>query len=132
MSVEIPGAVVGAPKLFLRLEGLAIAVAAVFFYERFGGSWALFAVLILAPDLTFLAYLLSPRAGATAYNAAHTTLGPLAVLAAAAWLGFPLGEHIALIFLTHVGFDRALAYGLKYPSAFGDTHLGRIGDDCGA
>jgi hypothetical protein len=38
-----------------------------------------------------------------------------------------MGEHIALIWLAHIGFDRALAYGLKYPVAFGDTHLGRIG-----
>lgn len=123
----MPGAVVGAPKLLLRLEGLAIAMGAVFLYARLGGSWALFALLLLAPDLTFLAYLFSPRAGAAVYDGAHTTLGPLGVLAAAAWLGSPLGEHIALIFLAHIGFDRALAYGLKYPSAFGDTHLGRIG-----
>ena len=27
----------------------------------------------------------------------------------------------------HVGLDRALGYGLKYPSGFGDTHLGAIG-----
>ncbi|MFZ0729613.1 MAG: DUF4260 family protein [Methylovirgula sp.] len=62
-----------------------------------------------------------------AYNAAHPTLGPLAVFAAPAWLGSLIAEHIALIFLAHVGFDRALAYGLRYPTSFGDTHLGRIG-----
>jgi hypothetical protein len=38
-----------------------------------------------------------------------------------------MGEDIALIWLAHVGFDRALGYGLKYATAFGDTHLGRIG-----
>ena len=26
-----------------------------------------------------------------------------------------------------IGIDRALGYGLKFPTAFGDTHLGRIG-----
>ncbi|MGC2141572.1 MAG: DUF4260 family protein [Methylovirgula sp.] len=62
-----------------------------------------------------------------AYNAAHPTLGPLAVFAAPAWLGSLIAEYIALIFMAHVGFDRALAYGLKYPTSFGDTHLGRIG-----
>jgi Domain of unknown function (DUF4260) len=127
MSAEIPGAVGGAPKLLLRLEGLAMAAGAVFFYERLGGSGLFFAVLFFVPDLTFFAYLLSPRAGAIAYNAAHTTLGPLAVLTAAAWFGSHVGELIALIWLAHVGFDRALGYGLKYPTAFGDTHLGRIG-----
>jgi Domain of unknown function (DUF4260) len=33
----------------------------------------------------------------------------------------------AILLLTHVGFDRALGYGLKYAAAFGHTHLGRIG-----
>jgi hypothetical protein len=121
------GAVVGAPRLILRLEGAALSLAAAFFYGRLGGSWILFAVLFLAPDLTFLAYLFSPRAGAIAYNAAHAILGPLALLVLGAWLGSPISEHIALIWLAHVGFDRALGYGLKYTTGFADTHLGRIG-----
>jgi len=28
----------------------------------------------------------------------------------------------------HIGFDRALGYGLKYSKGFGYTHLGRIGN----
>jgi hypothetical protein len=127
VNAALPGAVIGAPKLFLRLESLALAAGAAFFYWQFGGSWILFAVLFFAPDLTFLAYLLSPRAGAIAYNAVHTILGPLVVLVAGAWFGSAAAEHVALIWLAHVGFDRALAYGLKYASAFADTHLGRIG-----
>ena len=39
----------------------------------------------------------------------------------------PLAEAVGLIWLAHVGIDRALGFGLKYASAFGDTHLGRIG-----
>ena len=34
---------------------------------------------------------------------------------------------IAMIWLAHIGFDRALGYGLKYASGFGFTLLGRIG-----
>jgi hypothetical protein len=33
----------------------------------------------------------------------------------------------ALIWIAHIGIDRALGYGLKYATGFGDTHLGRIG-----
>jgi hypothetical protein len=33
---------------------------------------------------------------------------------------------IALIWTAHISFDRALGYGLKYFSAFGDTHLGQL------
>jgi hypothetical protein len=33
----------------------------------------------------------------------------------------------AVLLVAHVGMDRAFGYGLKYPTAFQDTHLGRIG-----
>ena len=33
---------------------------------------------------------------------------------------------LALIWLTHIGVDRAVGYGLKYPSGFKDTHLQRV------
>ncbi len=32
-----------------------------------------------------------------------------------------------LSMLAHIGMDRALGYGLKYPTSFQDTHLGRFG-----
>ncbi len=35
-------------------------------------------------------------------------------------------DRIALIWLTHIGVDRALGYGLRYPSGFKDTHLQRL------
>ena len=34
---------------------------------------------------------------------------------------------IAMIWLAHIGIDRALGYGLKYFDGFAFTHLGRIG-----
>ena len=41
--------------------------------------------------------------------------------------GVPIAAAGGLIWTAHIGFDRALGYGLKYPTGFGDTHLGRIG-----
>ncbi len=35
---------------------------------------------------------------------------------------------VALVWLAHIGFDRALGYGLKYAEGFGFTHLGRLGN----
>jgi hypothetical protein len=32
----------------------------------------------------------------------------------------------ALIWLAHIGLDRTLGYGLKYPTFFEDTHLQRV------
>jgi hypothetical protein len=37
-----------------------------------------------------------------------------------------VATQVALIWVAHVGVDRALGYGLKYPSAFKDTHLQRV------
>src|ERR1700737_3136180 len=124
---SIVGAVAGLPRILLRLEGAALAVGAVYMYQRVGGNWWLFAALILAPDLSMLAYLAGSRPGAIAYNALHVTLGPLIC----AGLGFLLPSFdlisIALIWAAHIGVDRALGYGLKYEAGFGFTHLGRIG-----
>ena len=35
--------------------------------------------------------------------------------------------HMAAIWTAHIAMDRALGYGLKLPTGFTDTHLGRIG-----
>jgi hypothetical protein len=34
--------------------------------------------------------------------------------------------QLALIWSAHIGIDRLLGYGLKYPTAFKETHLGRV------
>jgi hypothetical protein len=111
--------VTGTPRTLLRLEGLAMLVAGIVAYQLQGASWGLFALLFLVPDVTLLGYLANPRIGASVYNAGHSLLGP-ALLA-------PFAPALAAIWLAHVGFDRALGYGLKYSSAFTATHLGRIG-----
>jgi hypothetical protein len=121
------GAASGPVRTLLRLEALALFLAAVALYVHSGAGWKLFAILILVPDLSMVFFLGGPRIGAMAYNAAHSTLGPIALAAASFFISQPLLMPIALIWAAHVGIDRALGYGLKYPSAFGDTHLGRIG-----
>ncbi|THD43822.1 MAG: DUF4260 family protein [Bradyrhizobium sp.] len=113
--------------LLLRAESLAVFAAAVAAYAYLGGSWALFAALLLAPDLAMLFYLAGPRVGAVAYNLVHAYVAPLALAIAGVAFAAPMALSVALIWLAHIGLDRALGYGLKYPSGFADTHLGRIG-----
>ena len=120
-------ALTGAPLLLLRLEGAAAALVALALYGGSSGSWLWFAVFALAPDLSFAGYLAGPRAGAAIYNAAHTYALPLALWLYGWWTGTALAELAALIWIAHIGVDRALGYGLKYGSSFQDTHLGRIG-----
>ena len=111
----------------LRLEGLGLLVAAVAGYVALGGGWQEFAALFLVPDLGMAAYLAGPRAGAFGYNATHSEIGP-ASLGVAALLAHaaPVG-CVALIWAAHIGFDRALGYGLKSTAGFGSTHLGAVG-----
>ena len=116
--------VTGTPRLILRLEGAAVFVAAIAAYRTIGGSWWLFAGLLLVPDLALLAYAAGPRAGAAAYNALHTYLGP-ALLAGLGMLGaIPSPWSVCLIWVAHIGMDRMFGIGLKFPTAFRDTHLG--------
>jgi hypothetical protein len=74
-----------------------------------------------------LGYLRGSTVGAATYNLFHTEIGPLALGAAAVYWQWPLGLLVALVWLAHIGMDRALGYGLKLATAFGETHLGRIG-----
>jgi hypothetical protein len=120
-------AATGGPRALLRLEGAVLLVAACLGYAQLGGSWVWFAALFLVPDLSMLGYLAGPRGGAAAYNLAHSNVTPALLAALSVLLAVPALSLGALIWLAHIGFDRMLGYGLKYGTAFGDTHLGRVG-----
>jgi len=114
-------------SLLLRLEGAALLLAALTVFWQLGGNWWIFLLLCLAPDLSFFALAAGPRAGAMVYNAVHTSAAPLLV-AALAWLGgAPWLIPFMAIWLAHIGADRMLGYGLKYPDRVEQTHLGPIG-----
>jgi hypothetical protein len=121
------GAATGGVNILLRLEGLTLFAGMVTLYAAWDGSWLVFALLFFVPDLSFLAYLSDARFGAMVYNAAHSYMAPVALLTLGFGLASPLTLSIALIWLAHIGIDRALGYGLKYSAGFGFTHLGRIG-----
>jgi hypothetical protein len=124
---QVAGEVTGGVRIMLRLEGLTLLAAMVVLYAVWGGSWWIFALLFFAPDLSFIAYLSDARSGAIIYNAAHSYMAPMALMTLGFALAEPLTLSIAMIWLAHIGFDRALGYGLKYSAGFGFTHLSRIG-----
>lgn len=123
-TIGIPPASVTA---LLRIEGLAALAGALTAYWFTGGNWWLFALLLLAPDLSFIGYTAGERTGAKLYNLVHTYTVP-AILGGIGWFG-GIGWllAVALIWVAHIGMDRAFGYGLKYPGSFKDTHLGRMG-----
>ena len=111
------------PRLFLRLEGLAVFALAVGAYLWLGGPLWLLAVLALAPDLSMLGYLAGPRVGSNSYNLAHTYVLPVALGAAGLYPGADLAVLVALVWAGHIGADRLVGYGLKHRTEFKHTHL---------
>ncbi|WP_374215778.1 DUF4260 domain-containing protein [Trichlorobacter ammonificans] len=126
-EAPVSGANSGGVRLVLRLEGLCVFVAAVVAYSQLGFGWGAFALFFLAPDLSCFGYLAAPKVGAASYNLAHSYIGVVGCLAAGIILPAPTVLCAGVIWGAHIGFDRALGYGLKYSEGFGFTHLGRIG-----
>jgi hypothetical protein len=122
-----PGAVTGTPRRWLRVEGLAALVAGAAIYLAAGGPWLLLVPFVLAVDLSMVGYLAGPRTGALVYNLAHNQATGLLVLGAGAVSGISPLVLAGAVLVGHTGMDRLAGYGLKYPTSFGDTHLGRIG-----
>jgi hypothetical protein len=114
------------PASLLRAEGVALLALSVMLYRVNGGSWLLFGVLLLAPDLSMLGYLAGPKVGAAIYNAFHAYGMPAVVGALGMIFANPVAMAVALIWFAHIGMDRTVGYGLKYPTAFKDTHLQRV------
>ena len=123
-SMQIPPAVVtGLPNLVLRAEGAMLLAAAVAGYAQTGVGWGLFALLFLVPDVLMLGYLGGPRLGAAIYNVGHSTILPFGMIGLGLMLPGTAVFAVGLIWMAHVGFDRALGYGLKYATGFKQTHL---------
>jgi hypothetical protein len=114
------------PRWLLHLEGACIVALAIVLYRAGHFHWWRFALLLLSPDLSMLGYLANLRIGAAAYNLVHTSAGPILLLGVAIVAPLPALEPYALIWLAHIGMDRMLGYGLKYPTRFRDTHLQHV------
>jgi len=113
-------------KILLHLEGLAVLVGSLVAYRELGDSWGKFFVLFLAPDLGMLGYLASPELGSKTYNLFHTYFSPFLLWLFVYFVHWPSLSSICLIWVAHIGFDRLLGYGLKYPTQFKDSHLNRV------
>jgi hypothetical protein len=119
-------------KNVLKLEELGLLLLfTIVFYQFFPDSWGLYAGLFFVPDVSFALFLISPKAGAIAYNVMHHK----GVIASLILAGIVLHDDtitkVGLIFMAHSCFDRVLGYGLKYTDSFDHTHLGWIGKSAG-
>jgi hypothetical protein len=114
-------------KNLLRLEEFFLFGLALFLFTQLDYGWVWYALLFLAPDLSIAGYLANPRLGAWTYNLIHhkglaVALYILGFVFSVQWLMLT-----GTILLGHSSLDRVFGYGLKYPDAFQNTHLGRIG-----
>ena len=119
-------------KTLIRLEELLLTLLSLYLFLDLNYPWWWFPLLLLAPDLSMIGYLLGPKVGAWTYNLAHhrgiaVVLFVLGSLSQMQWL-----QLAGVILLGHSSFDRTLGYGLKYTDSFQRTHLGRIGRDTAA
>ena len=113
-------------KVLLKVEGLLVFLVAILMYRELGASWWMFGLLFLVPDVSMVGYFSGTAIGAVTDNAVHTYTLPILL-----YSGGLLTERggwmaISAIWAAHIGFDRVLGYGLKYPEAFKATHFGRV------
>jgi hypothetical protein len=113
--------------IVLRIEGLvALALSVYFYFFNLHFNWIMFVILLLAPDLSQLGYLKNNKVGAVWYNLFHTYSIPMLIIICSVMVHSHIFLIISLIWVAHIGMDRMLGYGLKYPTKFQDTHLNRI------
>jgi hypothetical protein len=114
------------PGLLLRGEGLAVLGGALALYFAREASLPMLLVLFLAPDLSMVGYLRGPKLGAPLYNIVHTYSLPGVLIIAGVATSTALAIDIGLIWAAHIGMDRLVGFGLKYTTAFKDSHLQRV------
>lgn len=127
MSDSEQGYVTGNLRWLLRLEGVAIFLFSLMAYDFMGFQWGFFILVFLIPDISLFAYFRSPRVGAIAYNIMHSYVLPLMLFAYGFFVSSPLADQLAIVWIAHIGFDRALGFGLKYSRGFRYTHFGKLG-----
>lgn len=114
-------------KSLLKLEELSLLILAFYLFLQPGVAWWWFPVLFFAPDLSMIAYLAGPRAGAIVYDLVHHKGIAIALYLLGAALGNTALMVAGAVMFGHSSFDRIFGYRLKYPDSFNHTHLGMIG-----
>jgi hypothetical protein len=114
------------PGILLRMEGFLILSVSVLLYWQMHFGWLIFVILLLAPDISMVGYLGGVKIGASIYNLVHTLIGPLLLIGFSLLTARNSLLAYGLIWTAHIGMDRVMGFGLKYPTNFKDTHLQRV------
>lgn len=114
------------PILILRIEAFFVFIGSLYLYSKFSFPWSSFFIYFLVPDLSFAGYLMSQKLGALIYNMAHSYILPLFLGILAIYTTDVELQKFSLIWISHIGLDRTLGFGLKYTRGFKYTHLGDL------
>ncbi len=71
-------------------------------------------------------YLKNKKLGAVTYNLMHNFAVGIIVFFIGIYTKSDLITAMGLILIAHVGMDRFFGYGLKYKTAFKDTHMQKV------
>ncbi len=111
----------------LKIEEVCLLFLSIYLFSILHFDWWWFLVLILAPDISMLAYLINSKIGAKSYNIFHHKGLAILIYLVGIYLGNEFIQLAGIILLGHASMDRVFGYGLKYSNSFNHTHLGMIG-----
>ena len=114
-------------RILLKLEEAFMFGLSIFLFSKLDYAWWWYPVLIFAPDLSMLGYIVNTRLGAITYNFIHHKALGIGLFVLGVVLANQFLQLTGLILFGHSSMDRTLGYGLKYPDSFQNTHLGVIG-----
>lgn len=112
------------PIALRRIEALAVFIIGLAVYYYNGYSWLIFALLFFLPDAGAIGYLKSHTLGSLLYNLTHWIIWPLALGTSGLLTDHETAKMVAIIWITHVAFDRMLGWGFKTGGSFYETEMG--------
>lgn len=113
-------------KTTLKLEELAMFGLGIFAFNQLDFAWWWFLILILAPDIGMIGYLINSKVGALTYNVFHHKGLAILIYLAGVYLNNEVVQLAGIILFSHASLDRIFGYGLKYSTSFNDSHLGPL------
>ena len=116
------------PISLRRVEAFAVFLIGLMIYYKSGYSWLTFGLLFFLPDAGAIGYFKSHKLGSTLYNLTHWLLWPFLLGTYGVLMADETAKMVAIIWITHVCFDRMLGWGFKTGGSFYETAMGNKRD----
>ena len=118
------------PYLMVIIENLAILMISIIYYfliiEISITRIIFFILLLIFPDISMFAYIISNKVGSYLYNFFHTYLIPLIIILIAHYISYDILIDISLIWIIHIAQDRFRGMGFKYKEKYNNGFIEKI------